>query len=83
MTIFYCFLGLFWLVFSFLNYKELLRIQFWIGGVIFLGMLEKAVFYSEYNSVNKSGLSLPGAHKFAEAVSALKVGSIKYFFGRL
>jgi len=72
MTIFYCFLGLFWLVFSFLNYKELLRIQFWIGGVIFLGMLEKAVFYSEYNSVNKSGLSLPGAHKFAEAVSALK-----------
>lgn len=73
MTIVYCFLGLFWLVFSFLNYKELLRIQFWIGGVIFLGMLEKAVFYSEYNSVNNSGISLPGAHKFAEAVSALKV----------
>merc|ERR1711892_245422 len=72
MTIGYCFLGLFWLIFSFLNYKELLRIQFWIGGVIFLGMLEKAVFYSEYNSVNNSGISLPGAHKFAEAVSALK-----------
>merc|ERR1711892_627616 len=72
MTIGYCFLGLFWLIFSFLNYKELLCIQFWIGGVIFLGMLEKAVFYSEYNSVNNSGISLPGAHKFAEAVSALK-----------
>lgn len=72
MTIVYCLLGFVWLVFSFLNYKELLRIQFWIGGVIFLGMLEKAVFYSEYASVNHSGVSISGAHKFAEAVSALK-----------
>ena len=62
-----------WLVLCSLHWREILRLQFWIGGVIFLGMLEKAVFYSEYNSVNNSGISLPGAHKFAEAVSALKV----------
>lgn len=72
MTIVYGVFGLIWMVFSAMNYKELIRIQFWIGGVIFLGMLEKAVFYSEYSAVNNSGLSLPGAHKFAQAVSALK-----------
>lgn len=73
MTIVYGVFGLIWMVFSVMNYKELIRIQFWIGGVIFLGMLEKAVFYSEYSAVNHSGLSLTGAHKFAQAVSALKV----------
>ena len=73
MTIVYGVFGLIWMVFSAMNYKELIRIQFWIGGVIFLGMLEKAVFYSEYSAVNNSGLSLTGAHKFAQAVSALKV----------
>merc|ERR1711962_1237496 len=72
MTIVYGVFGLIWMVFSVMNYKELIRIQFWIGGVIFLGMLEKAVFYSEYSAVNNSGLSLTGAHKFAQAVSALK-----------
>jgi len=72
MTIVYGVFGLIWMVFSVMNYKELIRIQFWIGGVIFLGMLEKAVFYSEYSAVNHSGLSLTGAHKFAQAVSALK-----------
>ena len=73
MTIVYCFFGLIWLAFSAMNYKDLLRIQFWIGGVIFLGMLEKAVFYSEYSAVNNTGISLIGAHKFAQAVSALQV----------
>ena len=73
MTIVYGVFGLIWMIFSVMNYKELIRIQFWIGGVIFLGMLEKAVFYSEYSAVNNSGLSLTGAHKFAQAVSALKV----------
>ena len=34
------------------------------------------VFYSEYSAVNHSGLSLTGAHKFAQAVSALKVKHI-------
>ena len=76
MTIVYGVFGLIWMIFSVMNYKELIRIQFWIGGVIFLGMLEKAVFYSEYSAVNHSGLSLTGAHKFAQAVSALKVEHI-------
>lgn len=32
-----------------------MRIQFWIGAVIILGMLEKAVFYSEYQSIRYKG----------------------------
>lgn len=73
MCIVYIVYGIIWLIFSGMNYTELLRIQFWIGGVIFLGMLEKAVYYSEYSAVNNSGISVTGANKFAEAVSALKV----------
>ncbi len=32
--------GLAWLILSFCQWRDLLRVQFWIGGVIFLGMLE-------------------------------------------
>ena len=31
------------------------RLQFWIGGVIFLGMVEKAMFTSEYQNINNIG----------------------------
>jgi hypothetical protein len=31
------------------------RLQFWIGGVIFLGMVEKAMFTSEYQNINLLG----------------------------
>ncbi|KAL1415895.1 hypothetical protein MTO96_028492 [Rhipicephalus appendiculatus] len=51
-------------------WRDLLRIQFWIGGgVIFLGMLEKAVFYAEYQSINTTGRSVQGAVLFAEVLS--------------
>ena len=40
----YIIMGLVWLVLCSLHWRDLLRIQFWIGGVIFLGMLEKAMF---------------------------------------
>jgi hypothetical protein len=50
----------------------LLRIQFWIGGVILLGMLEKAMFYGEYQSINSSGQSVQGMVLLAEWVSCAK-----------
>lgn len=68
----YVIYGLVWLVLLFCNWRDLLRIQFWIGGVIFLGMLEKAVFFAEYESINASGQSVRGAVIFAELVSCLK-----------
>lgn len=52
---FYVILGLIWLALSFLQWRDLLRVQFWIGGVILLGMLEKATFYAEYQSINNTG----------------------------
>ena len=36
------------------------------------GLLEKAVFYAEYEHLNTEGTSMPGAIIFAELVSCLK-----------
>lgn len=65
-------IGITWLSVSFAHWRDLLRIQFWIMGVILLGMLEKAVFYGEYQSINSTGVSLPGAVLLAEWVSCAK-----------
>ncbi|CAG2105504.1 unnamed protein product [Medioppia subpectinata] len=61
-----------WLFVSFTQWRDLLRIQFWIGAVIFLGMFEKAVFYAEYQSINSTGVSVKGAVLFAEILSCFK-----------
>lgn len=45
---------------SALQWRDLLRIQFWIGAVILLGMMEKAVFYAEHSSLNSAGVSVKG-----------------------
>ena len=72
MCIFYVILGIIWLMLSFLQWRDLLRVQFWIGGVILLGMLEKATFYAEYQSINNTGMRVQGAMLFAEWVSCAK-----------
>lgn len=72
MCAFYVLLGLLWLIFSFLQWRDLLRVQFWIGGVILLGMLEKATFYAEYQSLNNTGIRGQGTMLFAEWVSCAK-----------
>nr|CAD7455748.1 unnamed protein product [Timema tahoe] len=72
MCLVYVVLGLAWLVISFCQWRDLLRIQFWIGGVILLGMLEKATFYAEYQSINATGMSVKGAVLLAEIVSCGK-----------
>ncbi|XP_063039772.1 transmembrane protein 87A-like [Engraulis encrasicolus] len=72
MCIMYVFFGVLWLLWCVCYWKDLLRIQFWIGAVIFLGMLEKAVFYSEYQSIRYNGDYVQGNVIFAELLSALK-----------
>ena len=57
MCVVYVLLAVLWLVLSACYWRDLLRIQFWIGGVIFLGMLEKAVYYAEFQSIRYDGLS--------------------------
>uniref|UniRef100_A0A1W7R9E5 Transmembrane protein 87A n=1 Tax=Hadrurus spadix TaxID=141984 RepID=A0A1W7R9E5_9SCOR len=61
-----------WLVVTALQWRDLLRIQFWIGGVIFLGLVEKAVLYAEFQSLNQSGETAKSAIIFAEILSSLK-----------
>lgn len=72
MGLVYILYGVVWLLLLACNWRDLLRIQFWIGGVILLGMLEKAVFYAEYQSISSTGVSVRGAVIFAELVSCLK-----------
>lgn len=72
MCLVYLAFGIIWLVVSFMQWRDLLRIQFWIGGVILLGMLEKAVFYAEYQTINSVGVSVHGAVLLAEWVSCAK-----------
>lgn len=66
MCIIYVLMAVLWLVLSACYWRDLLRIQFWIGGVIFLGMLEKAVYYAEFQSITYEGLS--GTTKFARYI---------------
>uniref|UniRef100_A0A8C6V1G4 Transmembrane protein 87B n=1 Tax=Neogobius melanostomus TaxID=47308 RepID=A0A8C6V1G4_9GOBI len=72
MCIVYILYAVLWFVWAACYWKDLLRIQFWIAGVIFLGMVEKAVFCAEYENTNAVGSATSGLLIFAELVSALK-----------
>lgn len=72
MCIVYVIFGIIWLFVSFAQWRDLLRIQFWIGGVILLGMLEKAFFYAEYQTVANTGYPVQHAELVAEFVSCGK-----------
>ena len=72
MSLVYLAYGVVWLIVSACQWRELLRIQFWIGGVIALGMLEKAVLFSEYNNVNDTGVPAHGLVVLALVLSCIK-----------
>jgi hypothetical protein len=72
MSLVYVAFAIGWTIVSALQWRDLLRIQFWVGAVILLGMLEKAVFYAEHQSVNNRGYSVQGAVLSAELLSCLK-----------
>ncbi|EYC34168.1 hypothetical protein Y032_0001g285 [Ancylostoma ceylanicum] len=72
MCIFYGALALIWLFLCIKYYKDILRIQYWIGAVIILGMIEKAFFLAEYSTMNSSGRSVEGVLELAELVSCAK-----------
>ena len=57
---------------SMIQWKELLRIQFCIAIVILLGMLEKAIFYGVYQSLNGEGVLNRNVFYLAEIFSCLK-----------
>ncbi|CAF4894232.1 unnamed protein product [Pieris macdunnoughi] len=61
-----------WLAVCGLQWRDLLRIQYWIGGVAILGMVESATYYGVYSSINSTGQFSPNAYMFAEWVSVAK-----------
>ncbi|XP_065193329.1 transmembrane protein 87B-like isoform X2 [Sycon ciliatum] len=72
MTALYSLYAFGWLLALMCHYKDLLRVQLWIGAVIALGMVEKVLFFSEYyrgNAEGREGMSLLVT---AEIVSASK-----------
>ncbi len=77
----YVAMGLVWLIISAKHWRDLLRIQFWIGGVIFLGMLEKAMFYGEFQNINSTGVSTTGLILSAEIISCGKRTLARYLSG--
>lgn len=72
MSCIYLLYALAWLIVSMIQWKELLRIQFYIAAVIFLGMLEKAIFYGVYQSMNSHGVLNQNVFYLAELFSCLK-----------
>jgi hypothetical protein len=67
----YIILGLAWSVCMCCSYKDLVRLQFWVFGVVILGFLEKVFFVSEYSSVN-AGEQTSMLIVLAEGISAVK-----------
>ncbi|CEF70880.1 Transmembrane receptor, eukaryota family-containing protein [Strongyloides ratti] len=72
MAIIYCMMLFAWLYLCSRKWKDLLKIQFWIGIVILVGLIEKAVFLSEFSTVNETGFTTGGMIEFAEIISAFK-----------
>ena len=72
----YVVLGLVWLGCCALHWRDILRIQFWIGGVILLGMVEKAMFCAEYQNINNSGQATEGLILTAEVGRPLQMAKM-------
>ncbi|CAI5455060.1 unnamed protein product [Caenorhabditis angaria] len=72
MGIFYMILALTWVYYCIKYYRDILRVQYWIGAVIVLGMIEKGFFLSEYATMNDEGSSIDGVLELAEIVSCAK-----------
>ncbi|KAG5666710.1 hypothetical protein PVAND_014725 [Polypedilum vanderplanki] len=72
MCLYYSLLAIFWMIVSSIYWRQLLRIQFWVGAVILLGMMEKAMFYFEYHQANSIGYSSMPLALSAELISCIK-----------
>ncbi|EDQ92154.1 uncharacterized protein MONBRDRAFT_35943 [Monosiga brevicollis MX1] len=72
MGLLYLGLGLIWTAYLACYYKDLLRVQFWIGFVVFLGMLEMSVSFGDLDHINKHGTRSHGVMIFAKLLFAAK-----------
>ncbi|XP_028922286.1 transmembrane protein 87A-like [Ornithorhynchus anatinus] len=70
-VVYVCYAAL-WLLLLAWHWRDLLRIQLWVGGVVLLGMVEKAVAYAQLQALQTHGTAVPGAVVFAEVLCAVK-----------
>ncbi|CAF2135106.1 unnamed protein product, partial [Rotaria magnacalcarata] len=67
----YALFAILWFIWCALYWRELLKIQCWIGGVILIGMIEKSAYLAEYEIVNRHGYKVH-AVVTSEVFSCLK-----------
>ncbi|CAF1388468.1 unnamed protein product [Adineta ricciae] len=72
MCVIYALFAILWFIWCAFYWKELLKIQFWVGGVILIGMIEKSAFLAEYDTLNRNGYKVHYAIVTAEILSCLK-----------
>ena len=72
MTAVYVVYACVWLIAMMRQCKDLLCVQFWIGAVIGLGMIENVLFFIEYNAVNMNGREHLTILTTAEFISAAR-----------
>ncbi|XP_027200090.2 transmembrane protein 87A isoform X1 [Dermatophagoides pteronyssinus] len=72
MSCLYFIFALTWFIVSLIRWQELLKIQFFIAAIIFLGMVEKAIFFGVYQSVNRTGILNHNIFYLAELFSCIK-----------
>lgn len=65
-------LALLWLCFTFYHWKDLLRIQYYITLMVFIGLVEQITLYALYETLNRTGVILKSALIFALIVSCVK-----------
>jgi hypothetical protein len=68
----YALYAVFWLVMCACYWRELLRVQIWISGVILLGLMEKAAFLAEYEQIERTGSPTNICLIIAETISCSK-----------
>lgn len=68
----YLVLGIVWVILMLCNYADLLRVQFQIGGVVFLAMFEMAVTYAKFDYFNDHGFNSSGLLFFSAILYAAK-----------
>lgn len=68
----YLVLGLCWLALMACHYRDLLRLQFWIGVVILIGMMHMAFAFGNLDYLNERGVTLGFLTVVAELLLALK-----------
>eukprot|EP01147_Barroeca_monosierra_P011009 gene11009-3081_t len=65
-------LGAFWAILLGCYFKDLLYIQFWMGAVIFFGMMEMSIRFGDYDHIQRQGTRSTGLMVFSVLLSAIK-----------